>query len=201
MASIMKGTPFWFEMNRCIMCVLLVIVLCFASLGDTVRNTSLVVSRGKSGLTIGSSSRQREGLGVKLGGSENRRRGEGIVLGNKTRDPSTFRTAVTLRPDILDNRTFSTPSGLEDNVHVTTEFRGSSGTDLIPRTTKELLIGLVVPYKSFGTRDYTRSLFAEIGRLQKKLKFFTKHHINPLIVMQQLTPSPTGTKLKYQNNP
>ncbi|KAJ9588812.1 hypothetical protein L9F63_017850 [Diploptera punctata] len=178
-------------LRRCFGClVIIVIVICLSSLGVSARNTSQVVSRGKSGLTIGSS-RGREGSGVKIGSSDSRRRGEGIVLGNKTRDPSTVRGVVTSKPETGDNRTSSTPSALDEN-QVTIEVKSSSGMDPVPKTTKELLVGLVVPYKSFGTRDYTRSLFAEISRLQKKLKFFTKFHINPLIGMQPLTPSPTS---------
>ena len=177
-----------------LLCLAVAIVLCLPSLGDAGRNTSLVVSRGKSGLNIGSSSRQREGLGVKVGSNEARRRGEGIVIGNKTRDPSTFRGGVTPKSEVMDNRNVSTPSSVEET-QVTIEVRGGGGMDPVPKATKELLVGLVVPYKSFGTRDYTRSLFAEISRLQKKLKFFSRYHINPLIGMQPLTPSPTSEYL------
>jgi hypothetical protein len=66
-----------------------------------------------------------------------------------------------------------------------------------PASTTRLNIGLVVPSKSFGVREYTRAFSAAITGLQtrtrgRKLKLFNKHDINPIYDMKPLTPSPIG---------
>lgn len=58
---------------------------------------------------------------------------------------------------------------------------------------QHLYVGIVVPYKSFGVRDYTKSVTFAKYNLQRKLKLFKTHDIQVHIVMQELTPSPTGS--------
>lgn len=56
---------------------------------------------------------------------------------------------------------------------------------------------MVVPYKSFGVREYTKAVTTAINGLQRstrgpKLELFQHYDIHVLITMKELTPSPTG---------
>lgn len=57
---------------------------------------------------------------------------------------------------------------------------------------KELQVGLVVPYKSFGTRDYTKAVTSAISGLQRKLNLFKRYDLKVRYAMKELTPSPMG---------
>lgn len=56
----------------------------------------------------------------------------------------------------------------------------------------DLHIGLVVPYKSFGTREYTKAVTSAIAGLTRKLTLFRSHELKVHLVMKELTPSPTS---------
>ncbi|KAG7211418.1 hypothetical protein KM043_010706 [Ampulex compressa] len=56
---------------------------------------------------------------------------------------------------------------------------------------------MMVPYKSFGVRDYTKAIARAINTLQRssrapRLGLFQKYDIHVKIGMQELTPSPTA---------
>ncbi|KAH0561048.1 hypothetical protein KQX54_011769 [Cotesia glomerata] len=58
-------------------------------------------------------------------------------------------------------------------------------------------VGMVVPYKSFGVREYTKAVTSAISTLQRstrgpRLEMFQRYDIHVLITMKELTPSPTG---------
>lgn len=100
-------------------------------------------------------------------------RSSGIKLGSNAR--------------ILRSTTTTTVSPEEDHLHPPT----SSSSDGNKRIT-HLNIGIVVPYKSFGVRDYTKAITTTKSLIARKLKLFKTHDIQVHIVMKQMTPSPTG---------
>jgi hypothetical protein len=189
--------------NGWVVC-LIVIVCCWLVVGDSVRNTSTVVPRINSSVKIGSSSRPRESIGIKLGGSENKRHREGIKLGegSRNRDPSTIKvmtTAPTKGESSSDDksRLSLVPNSTEGNASVAVGRPVISTTESTAQSTTTLHIGLMVPSKSFGVREYTKAFHAAITGLQtrtrgRKLKMFYKYDISPRYDMKSLTPSPTG---------
>jgi hypothetical protein len=159
--------------------------------------------RGSSGVKLGNSGRLRESVGVKLGTSESKRHREGIKVGegSRTRDPSSIRVATSPPPKVESSndksRNASAPSAVSGSAPVTVGYSGSSVTEPATSSTTKLHIGLVVPSKSFGVREYTKAFHASITGLQtrtrgKKLKMFYKYDISPRYDMKPLTPSPTG---------
>jgi hypothetical protein len=159
--------------------------------------------RGNSGVKLGNSGRVRESFEAKLGTTESKRHREGIKLGegSRTRDPSTIRVVTTPLPkgesSVDKFRNTSAPSAVNGSTAVTVGYTGSSVTEPAASSTTKLHIGLVVPSKSFGVREYTKAFHAAITGLQtrtrgKKLKMFNKYEINPRYDMKTLTPSPTG---------
>lgn len=55
----------------------------------------------------------------------------------------------------------------------------------------------MVPYKSFGVREYTRAVTTAINAMQRssrapRLGLFQKYDLHVKIAMKELTPSPTG---------
>jgi hypothetical protein len=174
-------------------------------MGDAARNTSVVTPRGNSGVKIGTSSRPRESTAIKVGGSENKRHREGIKLGegSRARDPGSIKMVTTLAPKGVffsdtKSKTISAPNTADGSSSVTVGYPGSSATETAPSSTTKLHIGIVVPSKAFGVREYTKAFHAAITGLQtrtriKKLKLFSKYEINPRYDMKPLTPSPTGT--------
>lgn len=62
---------------------------------------------------------------------------------------------------------------------------------------QNLTVGLVLPYKSFDTRIYTKEFSSAIHWLQRNFKLhknniFKNYEIHHIIDMKQLTPTPTG---------
>ncbi|GFG32680.1 hypothetical protein Cfor_04684, partial [Coptotermes formosanus] len=194
-----KKRKYRLGVNGWVMC-LIVIVCCWLVVGETVRNGSTVLPRVNSSVKIGSSSRPRESFGVKVGGSENKRHREGIKLGegSRNRDPSTARVITTLRPKGESSsddksRPSLVPNSAEGNASVAVRRPVITTTEPAPQSTTKLHIGLVVPSKSFGVREYTKAFHAAITGLQtrtrgKKLKMFYKHDISPRYDMMSLTP-------------
>jgi hypothetical protein len=199
--SIDEKKRYWLGVNGRVTCV---IVLCFwFVIGDAVRNTSTVLPRGNSGVKLGNSGRLREPVEVKIGTSENKRYREGIKLGegSRTRDPSTIRVVTTPPPkgefSSDKYRNASVTIAVNGSAPVTVGYSGSSVTQPPTPSITKLHIGLVVPSKSFGVREYTKAFRASITGLQtrtrgRKLKMFYKYDINPRYDMKPLTPSPTG---------
>jgi hypothetical protein len=159
--------------------------------------------RGNSGVKLGNSGRVRESFETKVGTVENKRHREGIKLGegSRTRDPSTIRVVTTPLPkgesSVDKSRNTSASSAVNGSTAATVGYSGSSVTEPAASSTTKLHIGLVVPSKSFGVREYTKAFHAAITGLQtrtrgKKLKMFYKYDINPRYDMKTLTPSPTG---------
>lgn len=65
------------------------------------------------------------------------------------------------------------------------------------RQHQNLTVGLVLPYKSFDTRIYTKAFSSAINGLQRNFKtrktnIFKNYEIHHTIDMKQLTPTPTG---------
>lgn len=59
---------------------------------------------------------------------------------------------------------------------------------------KVLDVGIVVPYKSFEVREYTKAITFAKKTVHRKLKAFKYDDINVHIVMKEMTPSPTGER-------
>ncbi|KAK0168070.1 hypothetical protein PV327_001908 [Microctonus hyperodae] len=144
------------------------------------------VVRGESGVKIGTNERGTlsRGLGLSRGGSG---RGSGVRLGEgrgnitRQRPPPFTSTSST---------TTTTPQ------HHFTHAPPSSAGGNSPNITY-LKVGMVVPYKSFGVREYTKAVTTAISALQRstrgpKLELFQRYDIHVLITMKELTPSPTG---------
>ncbi|XP_020280170.1 glutamate receptor ionotropic, NMDA 2B isoform X3 [Pseudomyrmex gracilis] len=60
-----------------------------------------------------------------------------------------------------------------------------------------LKVGMMVPHKSFGTREYTRAVTTAINTLQRstrgpKLGLFERYDLHVKLAMKELTPSPTA---------
>lgn len=117
----------------------------------------------------------QRGSGLKIGQSSGKNstgsRGNGIRVGTGIR---VFRTTTTINPP-EEERTYisSAPTTYGD----------------LP----VLHVGMVVPYKSFGTREYTKAATLAKYNLQRKLiTLFKKYDLQTHIVMKEMTPSPTG---------
>ena len=191
---------------------LVLTVCCLLVVGDSLRNTSTVMPRANSSVKIGSVSRPREAVGVKVGGSENKRHREGIKLGevSRNRDQSTIKVTTTFPPkgesSSDDKSKFSLfpNNSAERNASVAIVRPEVTTTESPALATTKLHIGLVVPSKSFGVREYTKAFHAAITGLQtrtrgKKLKMFYKYEIGVRYDMKSLTPSPTGRNCVLQS--
>jgi hypothetical protein len=190
---------------------LVLVACCWLVVGDSVRYNSTVLPRANSSVKIGIISKSREAIGTKFGGSDSKRHREGIKLGegSRNRDQSTIRVTTTLPPkgesSSDDKSKFpSVPNNSsEGNASVAVGRPAVSTTESPVLATTKLHIGLVVPSKSFGVREYTKAFHASITGLQtrtrgKKLKMFNKHDISPRYDMKSMTPSPTGRNCLFQ---
>ena len=191
---------------------LVLAMCCWLVVGDSLRYNSTVMPRANSSLKIGSISRPREAVGLKVGGTENKRHREGIKLGegSRNRDQSTIKVTTILPPkgesSSDDKSKFSSvPSNsAERNASLAVGRPEVTTTESPSLATTKLAIGLVVPSKSFGVREYTKAFHAAITGLQtrtrgKKLKMFYKYDITPRYDMKSLTPSPTGRNCVLQS--
>lgn len=115
----------------------------------------------------------RRGSGLKIGsGGKNNvsSRANGLRLGGSTRGSRTTTALTPSEEDYVPPPTAPTS----------------------PSSVSHLHVGMVVPYKSFGVREYTKAITSSKYNLQRKLKIFKNHDIQVHIVMKELTPSPTG---------
>uniref|UniRef100_A0A6P7FS29 Uncharacterized protein LOC114332086 n=1 Tax=Diabrotica virgifera virgifera TaxID=50390 RepID=A0A6P7FS29_DIAVI len=92
----------------------------------------------------------------------------GIKLGGSTRG---IRTTTTSIPE-------------EDHIFAPTVPTVKSGVT-------HLHVGIMVPYKSFGVREYNKAASSATSYVQRKLKFFKNHDIQVHLEMKEMTPSPT----------
>ncbi|XP_076225138.1 glutamate ionotropic receptor NMDA type subunit 2 isoform X2 [Nomia melanderi] len=135
------------------------------------------LTRGSSGIQIGTSDRGSQAKGMGYG------RGVGVKLGegrfpNSTRQRP-FTTTTTTSPPPPPRFTYA-PQSPEGNSNITS-----------------LKVGMVVPHTSFGVREYTKAFTYAINTLQKstrgrKLKLFERYDIHVKVDLQELTPSPTA---------
>lgn len=119
----------------------------------------------------------------------NIQRGSGLKIGQGgTRNTTSARgNGLKLGAGNRASRTTTTTVAPEDTVH----------TPSIPTSSNEtpqLHVGMVVPYKSFGVREYTKAATSAKYNLQRKLvNLFKRYDLQVHTVMKELTPSPTGT--------
>ncbi|KOC67488.1 hypothetical protein WH47_11667 [Habropoda laboriosa] len=141
------------------------------------------VTRGGSGIQIGTSERGTHSKGTGLLGG----RGEsGVKLGvarfpNSTRQrPFITTTTTTPQPQIKFTHA---PHSADKKYNITT-----------------LRVGMLVPHKSFGVREYTKAVTSAVHLLQKstrgpKMRLFERYDIHVKVAMKSLTPSPTGESI------
>lgn len=115
----------------------------------------------------------QRGGGLKVGGNSGKNgsssRGNGIRIG--TSSGRTIKVSTTSAP--------------EDHLQ----------SPLSPPTTSSKLmlnVGMVVPYKAFGTREYRKAVSNAESSLSRKLDLFKKYDLHVQTEMKELTPSPTG---------
>nr|KAF7426887.1 hypothetical protein H0235_006581 [Vespula pensylvanica] len=142
------------------------------------------VTRGESGVKIGTGERgtttprgTRGSSAVKIGegGFPNSTRKRVLMTTSTTTAPTT-----TITTTMLPSRFTYTPQSSVGNNHNSTYLK----------------VGMMVPYKTFGVRDYTKAVTSAINMLQKstrgpRLGLFQNHDIHVKISMMELTPSPT----------
>ncbi|CAH0546708.1 unnamed protein product [Brassicogethes aeneus] len=115
----------------------------------------------------------QRGSGLKIGqGSKNvtSSRGNGIKIGSGSRASRV--TTTTIQPE-------------EDHINPPTVATSNNGS-------KFLNVGLVVPYKSFEVREYSKAIGNAKKAVYRKLRQIKYSDINVYTVMKELTPSPTA---------
>ncbi|TGZ52584.1 Uncharacterized protein DBV15_10508 [Temnothorax longispinosus] len=141
--------------------------------GSTIREGGIKIGTGRG--TVPKS--------VNVGrGNSAVRIGEGSRLSNSTRQrsfPTTTTTTTTTTPTRFTPQSSVNNSG--NNINIT-----------------KLTVGMLVPYKSFGVREYTRAASSAISVLQRSTKgprlgLFQRYDLRVKIAMQELTPSPTDS--------
>lgn len=115
------------------------------------------------------------GGGLKIGSSGNKSnnslRGNGIKLGGSTRGIRMSTTTMAPEEDhIIHPPTVAISQGSLFHLHV----------------------GMVVPFKAFGTREYNKAVNNAKYIVQRKLNFLKNYDINVHIMMKPMSPSPTG---------
>nr|QHN69191.1 ionotropic receptor 10 [Sirex nitobei] len=143
------------------------------SFGTSQENT---VVRAASGIKIGTSER---GNGTKGFGTGTGRGSSTVRIGGARNHNSTRQRIVQTTTTTSTPQPFTHPPS-------------AANTDVT-----YLKVGMVVPYKSFGVREYTKAVTTAINTLQKstrypKLGLFQRYDIYVKIDMKELTPSPTA---------
>ncbi|XP_015588482.2 uncharacterized protein LOC107264589 isoform X2 [Cephus cinctus] len=137
------------------------------------------VMRAGSGIKIGTNERGTGSRGSRTGtvrGNSGVRIGEGRIH-NSTRQRIIPSTPVPPPPQLFTHAPAAVHS---DSQNIT-----------------YLKVGMMVPYKSFGVREYTKAVTTALNNLQKstrgpRLGLFQRYDIHVRIDMMELTPSPTG---------
>ncbi|XP_043501790.1 glutamate receptor ionotropic, NMDA 2B isoform X2 [Polistes fuscatus] len=148
------------------------------------------VTRGESGIKIGMGERgTTTPRGPLMRGSSGVRIGEGgfpnstrkrIFTTTTTTTTTTIATTTMITTTLPPPRFTYPPQSSLENANNNTYLK----------------VGMMVPYKTFGVRDYTKAVTSAINTLQKstrgpKLGLFQQHGIRVKISMMELTPSPT----------
>ncbi|XP_029052428.1 glutamate ionotropic receptor NMDA type subunit 2 isoform X2 [Osmia lignaria lignaria] len=136
------------------------------------------VTRGGSGIQIGTSDRGTHSKGTGWGG-----RGHGGVKLGEGRFPNStrqFRTTTTTLPPPPPRSTHAPHSSDANQYNIT-----------------YLRVGMMVPHMSFKVREYTKAVTSAVHSLQKstrspKLKLFERYDIHVKVAMKAMTPSPTA---------
>lgn len=121
----------------------------------------------------------QRGSGLRVGQDRNRNittaRGNGLRLGTGNRS----------------SRVTTTTSAPEDTVH-------TPSITTLPNQITQLHVGMVVPHKAFGVREYNKAVSMVKYLLQRKsVDFWKKYDLQVHFVMKELTPSPTGNSKIY----
>ncbi|KAF5306117.1 hypothetical protein FQA39_LY09095 [Lamprigera yunnana] len=117
----------------------------------------------------------------------NVQRGGGLKVGGNTTKNTTTTRGNGIRVGSSSGRIVTTtpPEGIEED-HIQSPINPpTSSSKLI------LSVGMVVPYKSFGTREYRKAVSNAESSLSRKLDLFKKYDLQVQTVMKELTPSPT----------
>ncbi|XP_076386333.1 glutamate ionotropic receptor NMDA type subunit 2 isoform X3 [Megachile rotundata] len=138
------------------------------------------VTRGGSRIQIGTSERGTHSKGTGLFGG----RGQGAIKLGEGRFPNStrqFRPFTTTTTTPMPMKSTQAPQTSDKNRYNITY----------------LEVGMVVPHKSFGVREYTKAVTSAVHSLQKstrgpKLRFFERYDIHVKVSMKALTPSPTA---------
>ncbi|XP_057321766.1 glutamate receptor ionotropic, NMDA 2B isoform X2 [Microplitis mediator] len=145
------------------------------------------VIRGESGIKVGIHERgilfKTFGIGSSREGSG---RSSGVRIGESKSNITRYKTAVVTQASY----TTVTPSYYTHAPQLSM-FNNSN------QNITYLKVGMVVPYKSFGVREYTKAVTSAISTLQRstrgpRLEMFQRYDIHVLITMKELTPSPTA---------
>ncbi|XP_043290042.1 glutamate receptor ionotropic, NMDA 2B isoform X2 [Venturia canescens] len=141
--------------------------------------------RGSSGVIRGESS-IKIGTGTSSRGSGTGRGNSGVRIG-EGKNPSSTRQRI-----IPPTTTTTTPQP-----HYVQPTPPHSSNSAKNASKIYLKVGMVVPYKFFGTREYTKAAMTAIHGLQKsargpRLELFNFYDFNVIIDMKELTPSPTN---------
>lgn len=136
---------------------------------------ALATNAGWNGQSI------QRGSGIKLASAVGRNgtgiRGSGLKLNFSGRGGGSRSTTI---PDIWNTSTMVAPTPPVVAVHESS------------RHSTNLHVGLVVPYKSFGVREYTKAVTSAKSGLQRKLgRLFRRYDLQVHLSMKELTPSPT----------
>lgn len=118
-------------------------------------------------------------------------RGTGIKLNSATTKNGTGSRGSGLKLN------FAGRSGGRSTTSSPDYYNSTIGTNSPPiivnnASAKNLNVGLVVPYKSFGYREYTKAITLAKAGLQRKLVGFRNYELTVHLSMKELTPSPTG---------
>ncbi|XP_076276632.1 glutamate ionotropic receptor NMDA type subunit 2 isoform X4 [Lasioglossum baleicum] len=177
-------------------------------------------TRGSSGIQIGNSDRRaQQGKESVYGRGGGVRLGEGRFPNSTRQRPYTTTTTTTTTTPLPERITHASnaPAGSSNNItylegdSLVRGLISSNHRSSLPRrqgqiqpvssalqSMQMLEVGMVVPHKSFGVREYTKAVTFAVNTLHKttkrgrKLKLFERYDIHVKVAMQELTPSPTA---------
>lgn len=140
---------------------------------------------------------QRMASTIKIGKMQNRSNHHQVGRGNSGIKIGEGSKLLNNISRINNNRPILTTSMNSTNIPLSYASQQPPPPSTIEFTngTKLLKIGLSVPYKSFGSREYTKAVSKVVNALQKSTKrpnlsLFQHYDIYVKVSMQELTPSP-----------
>nr|AYF60461.1 glutamate receptor ionotropic [Aphidius gifuensis] len=143
--------------------------------------------RGESSIKIGSNDKGSVSKNIDIGTKQSSfSRGTGVRIG-LTKGSNITRHKLS---------SFTSTTSTSSPVNHYSQHKPYSSVGSSNHTTY-LKVGMVVPYKSFGVREYTKAVTRAISGLQRstrgpRLELFQHYDIHVLITMKELTPSPTA---------